>query len=298
MGAFRFQLRMLSAALLAATALGASNHVQAQTLPPGSLLQVSGGNTPGAFQDYTFTYTPTQTGNNYLLFAFRNDPGYWTFGNVTVSAAGSATNLLSNPALATGGATQGVSLPTSWGYATQTGVVPNAGGTWMPPGSAVPSSGSGLGVNTSTAGSWYDGAVGSFDALYQGLFLNSGVTYTVSFSAESDGAAAAPTIELGAFAGVCASLTGSAASCNPASSGFVTAIPPVVPTPIDTTQPFFLASALSFNVLPVFEGGTLRMDQPGATYAQNFTLDGSLTNTIDEFGNNSTFSGVFSDAVA
>ncbi len=184
MGAFRFQLRMLSAALLAATALGASNHVQAQTLPPGSLLQVSGGNTPGAFQDYTFTYTPTQTGNNYLLFAFRNDPGYWTFGNVTVSAAGSATNLLSNPALATGGATQGVNLPTSWGYATQTGVVPNAGGTWMPPGSAVPSSGSGLGVNTSTAGSWYDGAVGSFDALYQGLFLNSGVTYTVSFSAE------------------------------------------------------------------------------------------------------------------
>ena len=53
---------------------------------------------------------------------------------------------------------------------------------------------------------------------------------------------------------------------------------------------------MGFTVIPVFNGGTLRMDQPGATYAQNFTLDGSQTNTIDEFGNNSIFSGVFSDA--
>lgn len=299
MGAIRFQLRVFAATLLAATAWNASNAAQAQTLPPGSLLQISGGNTPGTFQNYSFTYTPTQTGNNYLLVAFRNDPGYWTLGNVSVSATGSTTNLLANPALATGGVTgaTGVSLPTSWGYATQTGVVPSAGGTWKPPGTAgVPSSTSGQGVNTSTAGSWYDGAVGSFDALYQGLFLNSGLTYTVSFSAVSDGAATAPTIELGAFAGACAVLTGPAANCNPASSGFVTAIAPVTPTPIDTTQPFFLASALSINVLPIFQGGTLRMDQPGATYAQNFTLDGSTTNTIDEFGNNSIFTGVFSDA--
>ncbi|MGA2636842.1 hypothetical protein [Methylocella sp.] len=35
----------------------------------------------------------------------------------------------------------------------------------------------------------------------------------------------------------------------------------------------------------------------GDFYAQNFTLDGLPTNTIDEFGNVSFFSGVFSDAV-
>jgi hypothetical protein len=65
----------------------------------------------------------------------------------------------------------------------------------------------------------------------------------------------------------------------------------------DITAPgTYLASNLGVTVNPVFAGGALRMDQPGAAYAQNFTLDGSLTNTIDEFGNFSTFAGVFSDA--
>jgi hypothetical protein len=66
---------------------------------------------------------------------------------------------------------------------------------------------------------------------------------------------------------------------------------------IDTTQPFFLASSVGGTVSPVFQGGTLRMDQPNATYAQNFTLNNSATNTIDQFGNASTFTGVFSDTV-
>lgn len=73
---------------------------------------------------------------------------------------------------------------------------------------------------------------------------------------------------------------------------------PVGGNNIDTAAAFYLASGLGVTVNPVFQGGTLRMDQPNATYAQNFTLDGSTTNTIDQFGNVSTFSGVFSDAVA
>ena len=48
---------------------------------------------------------------------------------------------------------------------------------------------------------------------------------------------------------------------------------------------------------PVFEGGTLKMDL-GGTYPQRFTLDGSPTNTIDQNGNNSVFTGLFVDAVA
>ena len=67
-------------------------------------------------------------------------------------------------------------------------------------------------------------------------------------------------------------------------------------TNIDTAQPAYLASGLGTTVNPVFEGGVLKTDQPGATYVQGFTLDGSGTNTIDLAGATTTFSGSFSDA--
>jgi hypothetical protein len=67
-------------------------------------------------------------------------------------------------------------------------------------------------------------------------------------------------------------------------------------SPINTTQPFFLASNLGATVQPAFEGGTLRMNQANALYPQDFTLDNSGTNTIDQFGNVSTFTGAFFDA--
>ena len=58
----------------------------------------------------------------------------------------------------------------------------------------------------------------------------------------------------------------------------------------------YLASGLGTTVNPVFQGGTLQTDQNNGAYSQDFTLDGSGTNTIDQTGNASTFSGVFSDA--
>ncbi|HEY2049172.1 MAG TPA: autotransporter-associated beta strand repeat-containing protein [Caulobacteraceae bacterium] len=58
----------------------------------------------------------------------------------------------------------------------------------------------------------------------------------------------------------------------------------------------YLASNLGSTVYPVFQGGTLQTDQLDGLYAQNFTLDGSGTNTIDQVGNASTFTGVLSDA--
>ncbi len=60
----------------------------------------------------------------------------------------------------------------------------------------------------------------------------------------------------------------------------------------------YTASLLGSSVNPVFQGGTLQLDQANTTYSQSFTLDGSGTNTIDQDGNASTFSGVFSNAVA
>ena len=57
-----------------------------------------------------------------------------------------------------------------------------------------------------------------------------------------------------------------------------------------------LASQLGATITPTFQGGTLTLDQPSASYAQNFTFDGSGTNVIDQAGNMATFSGVFSNA--
>ena len=74
---------------------------------------------------------------------------------------------------------------------------------------------------------------------------------------------------------------------------YIDALPAAMP---GITPGISLASQLGTSFSPQFEGGTLLMDQPGATYSQNFTLDNSGTNTIDQNGNSTTFTGVFSDA--
>ena len=68
--------------------------------------------------------------------------------------------------------------------------------------------------------------------------------------------------------------------------------------PIDINADFYLASNLDLTVKPIFEGGTLRLDEANKTYSQDFIADDSATNTIDQFGNDSILSGVISDAVA
>lgn len=59
-----------------------------------------------------------------------------------------------------------------------------------------------------------------------------------------------------------------------------------------------LASNLGVSVNPVFAGGTLQMGPNDASYLQNFTLDTSNTNIIDQYGRTSTFTGIFSNAVS
>lgn len=60
----------------------------------------------------------------------------------------------------------------------------------------------------------------------------------------------------------------------------------------------YQASKLGNSVSPAFQGGTLQIDTANPSYSQNFTLDTSTTNTIDQTGNSATFSGVFSDGVS
>jgi autotransporter-associated beta strand protein len=57
----------------------------------------------------------------------------------------------------------------------------------------------------------------------------------------------------------------------------------------------FFVSDLGGVVNPAFAGGTLQIDVAGV-YGQNFTLDASGTNTIDQRGRSAIFTGTFSDA--
>ena len=61
-------------------------------------------------------------------------------------------------------------------------------------------------------------------------------------------------------------------------------------------QTYFLSNVGS-TVIPAFTGGTLQVDTMGQTYAQNFTIDSSATNRLDQRGNSAVLTGVFSDAV-
>ena len=44
---------------------------QVGVLPPGYIGAIQCCNTPGQYSTYTYTFTPTQTGSDYILFAFR-----------------------------------------------------------------------------------------------------------------------------------------------------------------------------------------------------------------------------------
>jgi len=301
----RLQRLLATSALSVATITCGTTLGLAQTLPAGSLLTIDNGtsptsasNTPNTFQNYSVVYTPTSSGSYYILFALRQAPAFWTLGNISVSASGGA-NVVSNGNFASGTTTTNTSysqVPTSWGVVLQSGqAVPGAQGRWIAPGTTgYPSTTSGQGVNTATAGSWYDGAVQSYDGIYQVITLTAGVAYTISFSASGNSAASDPTIELALFASYCPS-----GVCDFSQYGFMSVVSPYLTNSINTAQAFYLGSTVqSGGVSPSFQGGTLRLDVANGVYTQSFTLDGSSSNRIDQFGNTSTFSGGFSDATS
>jgi hypothetical protein len=129
------------------------------------------------------------SGSNYVALAFRQNPGFWTTGNVVLvqgNVAAFGANLLTNSNFATGGLLPSpfnIEAPQYWGVFYQS-YPPPYQGYWYGPAQNqfTPSSASGLGVNTSSAGSWRDGAVGLYDGIYQGVTLTAGQSYTLSFS--------------------------------------------------------------------------------------------------------------------
>ena len=176
---------------------------QAQNLPSGylgSVLNYSSGNV-----QYNYSFTATTTGAEYIGFAFRQDPGYWTFTNADVTKSGSSTNLLANGNLQYGGATSvGIQAPADWGVWYQNGTYPQAAGTWSPY-------------------QWYDGAVGSYDGIYQSISVTAGSTYNISFYLSGTDTSSNPSIEVGTYAGACAAGT-TIFTCTPAASAGFTAM--------------------------------------------------------------------------
>ena len=207
--------------LTAILAFFACASAYAQNLPAGSLGTVTN-NTPNSWQTFSYTFTPSTTGANFIGFAFRQDPAFWTFDNVRITAAGSTTNLLTNGGFDTGGqfsvaTTNGPSsmqAPTNWGVWYQNGTYPAAAGTWT-------------NIGGNHGGVWYDGAVGSFDGIYQGVVLQAGTTYTVSFEVSGNGTSNGSSIQLGVYGGACATVSIAADQCTiPSTVGFTTLATP------------------------------------------------------------------------
>ena len=200
-------MNLIKKALAAVVALTFATSLMAQSLPAGSIGSVQG-NIANQFSNYSFNFTATTTGNNYIGFAFRQDPAYWTFQNVSLTTGG-GSNLLINGDLSQGGAVQvntnqgvqTINAPTNWGVWYQAGAYPAAAGTWY-------------------AGQWYDGAVGSFDGIYQGVSLTSGTTYSIRFSAMSNNVVDNNSVQLGVYAGACNSSSGLASACTPNTASF------------------------------------------------------------------------------
>ena len=188
-----------------------SAYSQAGDLPAGylgSVLNYSYGTQP-----YNYSFTPTTSGVDYVGFAFRQDPGFWTFTNPDVTAGNSSTNLLINGNLQYGGGlsvnttnygTQYIQAPSDWGVWYQNGTYPSAAGSWSP-------------------GQWYDGAVGSYDGIYQGINVTAGTTYHISFSLSGTNPSSNPSIEVGTYMGTCAAGT-SIFTCVPNTSASMSAI--------------------------------------------------------------------------
>jgi hypothetical protein len=259
-------------------------------LPPGYTYRVLN-NTPGTWQTFTFTFTPTQTGTQYIMFAFRQDPAYWRMDNVVVTAPGNSTNLITNGNMATGGSLtvntsnygqMYINAPTAWGVSYQAGVYPSAAGTWM-------------------NGLWYDGAVGSYDGIYQGLNLTAGVTYTVSFQVNGDNTATTTTSgwQLAVYTGSCSQTSLDPTQCQmPTSSGFQTvAAPgqtyttgcgsscPPPPAPPEPTYP--TTSISSAQAGKIAQTSALTKN---SVYIENYGISTSVT--VEQIGNFNAVRGV------
>jgi len=224
--------------IIAAFGLFVSSVSTSQVLPGGYIGTVTN-NTPNTWQTYSYSFIPNISGTNYVGFAFRQDPAYWTFDNASLTESGSSSNLLTNGGFTTGGAINittsngpgTIQAPTNWGVWYQNGTYPAAAGTWQD-------------IGGTHGGVWFDGAVGTFDGIYQGISLIAGTTYTLTFEIFGNHTSNDSSVQLGVYAGPCADTSIAVSSCTiPSSAGFTTLATPAegaaagnpTPTVVSTT---------------------------------------------------------------
>ena len=253
----------------------------AQQLPSGSV-GVLTNNTANTWQTFSYTFTPTTTGANFVGFAFRQDPAFWTFDNVSLTAAGSTTNLLTNGGFDNGGrfnitTTNGASsiqAPTNWGVWYQNGTYPAAAGQWQ--NGAAPH-----------GGVWYDGAVGTFDGIYQGVNLTAGTTYTITFDVSGNNVANTTSIQLGTYGGACDNVSVAPDQCMiPSSAGFTTLATPAqgAAAGAPAVTPVGSPTAGAINGNPsIVNGNWIAWATVSTDARTNSGNNGVVTRTIDNY---------------
>jgi hypothetical protein len=145
--------------------------------PAGAILDLGGGETGTAAQAVNHgTAVPESASfvagvaNTNITFAFREDPAFIQFSNVTlIDTTNPAGNLILNGNFASGSGEN----PTSWTFANVYGAEAS--------GQVVSGCGGGL------ASCWYDGSVQAYDAITQLVTTTIGDTYSLSFSYTDNG---------------------------------------------------------------------------------------------------------------
>jgi uncharacterized repeat protein (TIGR01451 family) len=143
--------------------------------PVGAILDLSGTPIPGGgngtYQQYTVSFVAGLS-NTAITFAFREDPAFISFANVSVvDTTTESGNLLFNGDFSKGTYTNNGNglTPNGWTYANIYGAY--AGGIVQSPGSCAPG----------YPNCWYDGAVQAYDAISQTIATNVGDTYQIAF---------------------------------------------------------------------------------------------------------------------
>jgi len=196
---------VITGALAVAAAVAIPGQAIAQTAPPGAIFDMATAH-PAAFSAATYVQFNTSfvatASSEYVSFAFREAPAYWSFDDISVIQQGGSTNLLSDPGFESDTAANiSTNFPVGWFRWIQP-VDTSAIGVVAAPSNLYGCSSSGPHTGTYF---WCDGSVQGYDALYQQLNgLTPGATYNISFW-ETDNSGAAmtvPSIDMLVYAGV------------------------------------------------------------------------------------------------
>jgi hypothetical protein len=194
---------VITSALVVAAAGAIPQQAIAQTAPTGAILDMATAH-PTAFssatyQQFTVSFVASAA-SEYVSFAFREVPAYFSFDDISVTQQGSTTNLLPDPGFESDtAANAGTNFPVGWGRWIQPVDVSAIG--------EVASSSYPYGCDSGPhAGTyfWCDGSVQGYDALYQQLNgLTVGATYTITFWLTDDSGQAmnVPNIDMLVYAG-------------------------------------------------------------------------------------------------